>query len=151
MPSELVSHKVCTVCKRLLPLPDFCRSKRSADGRLYRCRTCDYKNNRKWRAAHPEEWAQHQQQYRQRAKGKLRADVRSRRAAHPDRYRAQWAVGNALVGGHLKRPRRCSVCHRVCLPDAHHEDYSKPLEILWVCRPCHYQLDKARREREKVA
>jgi ribosomal protein S27AE len=25
---------------------------------------------------------------------------------------------------------------------AHHEDYDKPLEVMWLCQPCHKQRHK---------
>jgi hypothetical protein len=44
---------------------------------------------------------------------------------------------NALAGGKLVRPDRCGVCSILCVPDGHHEDYSKPLEVDWMCHQCH--------------
>lgn len=29
----------------------------------------------------------------------------------------------------------------------HHPDYSKPLQVVWVCRPCHLALHAQERER----
>lgn len=47
-------------------------------------------------------------------------------------------VARALFYGDLVRPDRCTKCG-VEHPKlhAHHEDYSKPLEVIWLCPSCH--------------
>ena len=62
-----------------------------------------------------------------------------------DRKRIMNAASNALYRaikhGEVKRPCRCSLCERVCKPEASHADYSKPLEVVWMCRSCHRTLN----------
>lgn len=56
-----------------------------------------------------------------------------------ERYAAHLLVKKALYRGELTRPRLCEDCG--ILPDhtlqGHHEDYSKPLSVVWVCTSCH--------------
>jgi hypothetical protein len=48
-------------------------------------------------------------------------------------------VGNALRHGKLiRQPCACGNPKS----EAHHEDYSKPLEVVWLCRRCHIDLHK---------
>lgn len=49
----------------------------------------------------------------------------------------------ALRTGELVRPDRCEKCGKFCYPDGHREDYSKPLEVRWLCQSCHARLLKA--------
>jgi len=35
------------------------------------------------------------------------------------------------------RPAACERCGITCTTHGHHPDYSKPLEVVWVCRKCH--------------
>lgn len=57
-------------------------------------------------------------------------------ARHPAIRKAYWTVQNALRKGSLKR-LPCDVCGS--LPShAHHKDYSKPLDIRWLC-PKHHK------------
>lgn len=58
-------------------------------------------------------------------------------------YAAQAEVVKALRRGELVRPDRCSDCGKPGKPgpgtsiEGHHPDYSKPLEVEWLCRRCH--------------
>jgi hypothetical protein len=45
---------------------------------------------------------------------------------------------NAYVSrGTVVRPETCSRCAQGGTIEGHHEDYDKPLEVEWLCRPCH--------------
>ena len=74
----------------------------------------------------------------------LKSDTRQTRwlRQHPARYLAHIAVQSALKSGALvKGP--CEICGttegRI---DAHHDDYSKPLEVRFLCRLHHVRLHK---------
>jgi hypothetical protein len=47
------------------------------------------------------------------------------------------AVARALRMGDLVRPGKCSRCEKIGRVDGHHSDYSKPLEVVWLCSSCH--------------
>jgi hypothetical protein len=49
---------------------------------------------------------------------------------------AWYVTTEAIRKGQLLRPKACAcgVTERI---EAHHDDYAKPLEILWLCRKCH--------------
>lgn len=58
--------------------------------------------------------------------------------------RAANAVQTALRRGVLTRPDACSRCGAVMrgagaqgLVQAHHADYAKPLDVVWLCPRCH--------------
>lgn len=52
---------------------------------------------------------------------------------------AHQAVTRALLYGELVRPDACSRCSQNKRLVAHHEDYSKQLEVVWLCYRCHRQ------------
>lgn len=35
------------------------------------------------------------------------------------------------------RPQHCTQCKKIKEVIAHHDDYAKPLDVRWLCRPCH--------------
>ena len=73
-----------------------------------------------------------------------------------EKSRAHSALWNAVAKGKIKRQDTCQVCGAMkgeCTPrgtrviiDAHHHDYSKPLEVEWLCRACHNAESMAYRE-----
>ncbi len=64
---------------------------------------------------------------------------------HPERHRARVAVKNAVHRGRLvKGPCTVGVD---CLGriEGHHVDYTKPLEVQWLCKRHHIAADRALR------
>lgn len=41
--------------------------------------------------------------------------------------------------GKLKKPSRCEGCGKRRKLEKHHEDYSKALNVIWLCNPCHVE------------
>ena len=70
----------------------------------------------------------------------LRAKANEAQARWKDRNvikrRCHVVTGNALRDGRLV-PRPCERCGHAINVQAHHEDYTKPLEVVWLCPPCH--------------
>ena len=63
------------------------------------------------------------------------ASVRRSQLRHPERTRARIHVHNAIARGKMtKEP--CVVCGKEKV-EAHHPDYTKPLEVIWYCRLHH--------------
>jgi hypothetical protein len=60
------------------------------------------------------------------------------RKDNPEKYLAHNALNNAVRDGKILKPLVCSRCACTCVVHGHHEDYSKPLEVEWLCAACHH-------------
>lgn len=67
-----------------------------------------------------------------------------RRARNPKQFRARHAVKKAVLKG-LIRPLPCFVCGEPA--EAHHPDYDRPLDVVWLCRAHHRQAHMLARRR----
>lgn len=56
---------------------------------------------------------------------------------YPDKLKARKLFAYAIQEGYVIRPEYCEQCLKNCKPDGHHNDYTKPLEVVWLCRQCH--------------
>lgn len=56
-----------------------------------------------------------------------------------NRSNAQGAVWRALCNGTLVKPDNCSRCEKGGRLHAHHDDYAKPLEVIWLCPKHHIE------------
>mgnify|MGYP001605668795 CR=1 FL=1 len=61
-------------------------------------------------------------------------------------HNAHKLVMYAIKLGVMKRPEECSMCEsKVGKMEGHHENYDKPLDVIWVCKMCHKNLHKVKR------
>jgi hypothetical protein len=94
------------------------------------------------RNKHTTEWKRKNVGHNILARRKYRKNNRAKENSHA-------AVRRAIKSGALKR-LPCSVCGDV-KSEAHHEDYSKPLDVIWLCLKHHraHHLKKRRENEEQ--
>jgi len=66
--------------------------------------------------------------------------VRAWRSQNREKARAWSCVGNAITRGELIKPNKCEKCGMEDRIHAHHDDYSRPLDIQWLCHKCHMKI-----------
>jgi hypothetical protein len=72
-------------------------------------------------------------------KAKSYVSVKNSRQKHLDRTNARNAVQRAIKNGLLiKQP--CLICGEDS--ESHHPDYSRPLDVIWLCRMHHRETHK---------
>lgn len=68
--------------------------------------------------------------------------------ANPLKHKAQRMAFLAARSGRITRPTHCQKCGKECTPHSHHDDYSKPLDVRWLCAKCHGAEHRGRRKLE---
>lgn len=140
------SGKECFKCKTIKPLNEFYKHSKMADGHLNKCKECARNDVTNHRNNNLEKIRAYD---RERGKNKERMKIsyevtKAWRQEDTRRSRAHNAVTRAIKKGDLIR-QPCIRCgEKKSL--AHHEDYDKPLEVMWLCQPCHKQRHKELKE-----
>jgi len=65
----------------------------------------------------------------------MRKSYKKWTANNKEKIKTHWVVQSALRSKKIKR-QSCELCREI-KSEAHHEDYSKPLDITWLCRDHH--------------
>ena len=111
-------HKTCKVCRVAVVMkwqkdnPEYVSAYRKAHRRSLEQRRKSYGYYREW--------------YR-----------KNGRKRNSKQILAHTAVASAIRTGGLVRPDKCTECDRTTRIEAHHDNYSKPLDVLWLCNHCH--------------
>lgn len=141
---------ICIKCGKDLPESEFNWRKKGVS-RQDVCRSCFSAYNHKRYAANKEKFKKSIAAYRSANPENVFKTRLSTFGKNPTRYNAHKLTDAAIAAGVLKRPDKCSICGisgSIRRIEAHHDDYTKPLDVIWACTPCHRKLDGERRERE---
>lgn len=132
--------KTCKKCGQEKPMSDFYSHPEMKDGKLNHCISCIKVYQRIRRLTNPA--VQERDRLRSKTpkrKQHLLAVAKQWRKNHPLAYKAQTAVGNAIRDGKLKK-FPCVICGTTKNIHAHHKNYARPLDVLWLCAKCHHRL-----------
>jgi len=134
--------KMCCRCRQEKPLEEFGPDCRAGDGRKSACRLC-VNGHKRIRMQSPEVHARHlahKRKYRRTERGKAqhRKNSNKYRERYPERIKAGKAVMRAIRNGSLSYPdqRNCAMCSMTAC-EYHHPDYSRPLDVIPLCKDCH--------------
>jgi len=138
-PIELI--KVCSSCYETKKATEFYRSALNRDGLCGHCKACHLKkvskNKRDKKLLSYKQVAPHKKFWL--AENKLKT-------------KAHGEVGYAIQTGKLVR-QPCEKCGTTKHVVAHHEDYHKPLDVVWLCkyhhRERHLEIDKENKDKAK--
>lgn len=106
---------LCKTCQKTKKATDFYKDKTYKSGLgLYACKDCWDKKRKRRRQYF---WANNKEKYLY-------------------NYRARGALQYAIKTGKIKK-KPCEVCQTTEKIHGHHEDYSKPLNVIWLCQLHH--------------
>ena len=130
--------KMCFKCGAEKPLDDFYVHIRMRDKHLNKCKECTKLDASRARKENEDYYRAYDS-----ARGKLPHRVLSvqkatkrKRQNIPGYQSAHNAVARALKSGSLQR-KSCEMCGRESDVIAHHDDYTMPLAVMWLC-PVHH-------------
>lgn len=145
---DAVQQWRCTSCQRWFGREAFYSSKRSPSGLKSECKKCHCittiasrdpskarENNKRW---------MRESRYARRPEVMERERRRSRVRKSTIEAKARALANRAVELGFLARPTVCPRCGSGERPvHAHHGDYSKPLDVVWLCIDCHSREHRA--------
>lgn len=132
--------KKCFKCGYMKDLSEFYKHPRMADGHLNKCKECTKKDVAENYSTHRDQYAEYERRrFQDQERKEMAAKYqKKRRRKDPEKDSARRRVSRAVKNGELKR-KPCEVCGSF-YSQAHHEDYSKPLDVIWLCRKHHLEL-----------
>jgi ribosomal protein S27AE len=132
----LVVDRKCRTCGEVKGVTSFSKHSSSPDGIRTQCKACANEAERLRRLHNGDEM-----RAKDRARGcRLTAsDLQKYRKENPLKCKAHGAVYRAVKSGLIIKPSSCEECGSELGIHGHHDDYTKPLEVRWLCARCHHQ------------
>lgn len=131
--------KRCTDCHKMKPLSEFHIRRRNPDGHTERCKICNRAAAARWLRAHPKHAADSRKAYAVAHRERCNAAARKWKKLNPKKRAVQAAFYKAQRSGDLVFDEpRCTI--RTCRSkkvEAHHSDYSKPYDVIFLCNRHH--------------
>lgn len=139
-PKTLTDRRVCRICLIEKSIDDFGKHKAFRDGKHNLCRECAKKRSRDYYFNNREAVRETHRAYRNSDRGR-RVNRIAQENIRIKKGNVWVEVRKAIMSGKLAKADICQSCsikpHKTSDIHGHHYDYSKPLEVVWLCTDCH--------------
>jgi ribosomal protein S27AE len=129
----------CCKCKELKPEESFYKDRTQKTGRGSYCKDCFRAYNSEKTKKDRDKYIEKSRNYRERNKNIISEKQKIYQANNREKIIAHGLVRRALEKGTIIKKELCEKCGEPSVL-SHHEDYSKPLDIMWLCLRCHQIL-----------
>ena len=159
----MTEQKRCFKCGVVKNIDEFYRHSAMADGHLGKCKECTKKDSTERRNKKIEEVRAYDRkrttlphrtamrdEWSKTPYGKIQSNEAKQRWAekNPEKIKAHQSLDNAVRDRKvIKFP--CQICGSED-SEGHHEDYTKPLEVIWLCPKHHSEHHKRKREEQRL-
>lgn len=165
-----MNTKQCRKCNQIKSINDFYNDKSQKDGKQNICKICSRKNVDKYRAENPEKikeqdkkkYQNNKEYYNQKNRERSESPERKeylKKMYNTDKYRskqrskyhnckktkARISLNYHISKGNISKPDVCSICGSSGIIHGHHEDYNKPLDVVWCCEKCHNKIHEVKK------
>lgn len=168
--------KICIICNTEFPLDLFKKDNRNPDGRAAQCKECHNRSNRAYKRRNKDRIKKYAHEYNIKNRARLAIkykkwvnDNRDKilrynkecykrnpekhiqkvlkyQALNPEKIKAHQVLRTAVKQGMVIKPEHCSNCNKPGKIEGHHDDYSKPLDVDWLCTRCHKNLNHLKKK-----
>lgn len=149
--------KRCYKCNQEYDTSNFYKNKKGKDGLESWCKSCCIERVHKYRENNIDKILLHD---RERGRTEKRKEANKKRLLelkeiNPEEYKKKeylrtlkdrqkhhrnniyLQVKRAINNGTIIKQELCEICKTNKAGHAHHEDYNKPLQVVWLCTKCH--------------
>ena len=146
-----MQSKACFKCGEVKQLTECYRHAMMRDGHLNKCKSCTKSDVRAHRDANHEKISEYERKRFQdpERRKRIAQSLANRKIRCPEKHYAHRAVSAAIKKGTLVR-EPCEICGTTVRVQAHHDDYSKPLSVRWLCFVHHREYGHGQRVSERM-
>lgn len=130
--------RYCAACKDKKPLAEFYYFQTRGVYHCY-CKDCQKVRTHNYYRRNRDKVIAQRDKYRATPEGRAAAKKSGEAAykRYPEKVTARHALVQAVKSGRVQKPEVCDNCGASGKIHGHHPDYSKPLDVMWLCNPCH--------------
>jgi len=147
-------EKKCSNCLEIKSLQSYYNKKNGLHGKHAECKNCLCMKNKIWKEKNPEKVKINNENYYEKLNSQYKTSAFrghakqigntlegfNRYAQRKMKNLAASLINYGLRCGYIIRKTECEKCGEKGIIEGHHSDYSKPLEVVWVCIECHAKL-----------